>query len=174
MDLRLSGLINSDGTSNNLNITHERAYYNNDTGQDGHYNNGDSPWLPLWKTTFGNLNWTVSSGVEYFFAVDGAPRIADATGRYGLWYNHFTDYDWAEEDRAEGADSQYWIFYNVQPMSVAGSLYPLGTETTPSRPLGVDMNVEIYGAEIPEPASVFLVALGGIFLIARRAKRRLV
>jgi hypothetical protein len=36
------------------------------------------------------------------------------------------------------------------------------------------MNVEIYGAEIPEPASVFLVALGGIFLIARRAKRRLV
>jgi hypothetical protein len=170
MFLRAAGGINPGGANANPNITHERIFYNE--GQD--YLDALANWAPLWKTTFANLNWAVDSGVEYYFAVDGAPRAL--SGTYGLWYNHFTNYDFADPlDQADGADSQYWIFYNSELPLAGGNRYL--QNDLDYVPFLVDMNVEIYGVEavtIPEPGSVFLVALGGIFLIACRARRRLV
>jgi hypothetical protein len=171
MSMLTAGAINPSGSNSNPNITHERVFYY----ADENYLDALGSYAPLWKTTFGNLNWTVDAGVEYYFAVDGAPRAPYGGGTYGLWYNHFTNYDFAAVgDQADGADSQYWIFYNSELPSAAGSRY---LQTSVDAPYGVDVNVEIYGVEaqvIPEPGSVFLVALGGLFLIARRAKRRLV
>lgn len=168
MSMRTVGTINPAGSNSNPDITHERIFY--DQGQD--YLDANQNWAPLWKTTFGNLNWTVDAGVEYYFAVDGAPRAPYGGGTYGLWYNHFTDYDFAATgDQADGADKQYWIFYNSELPLTAGSRY---LQDSFYMPPGVDVNVEIYGDEIPEPGSLFLVALGGVFLIARRAKRLLV
>jgi hypothetical protein len=168
MFLRAAGAINTTGTNANTNITHERVFYD-----DQDYLDALGNWAPLWKTTFGNLNWTVDSGVEYFFAVDGASSAVNGT--YGLWYNHFTNYLFADAgDQADGADNQYWIFYNSKLPLATGDRYQ---QYAPYTPYSVDMNVELYGVEaevIPEPGSVFLVALGGLFLIARRAKRRLV
>jgi hypothetical protein len=167
---RIGGAITPSGTNDNLSITHERVFYNE--GQD--YRDAAENWAPVWRTTFANLNWVVDSGVEYYFAVDGAPRAL--SGTYGLWYNHFTNYlNAGAGDQADGADNQYWIFYNAE-LSLAGGSRYLQNDILYVQAL-VDMNVEIYGVaaeEVPEPGSVFLVALGGIFLIARRAKRRLV
>jgi hypothetical protein len=167
---RVGGAIKLDGTNDNLSITHERVFYNE--GQD--YRDALENWAPVWRTTFANLNWVVDSGVEYYFAVDGAPRAL--SGTYGLWYNHFTDYNFAAVgDQADGADGRYWIFYNSELPLAGGSRY--SQNDILYVPALVDMNVEIHGVEVeavPEPSSVFLVALGGIFLIALRAKRRLV
>ncbi|MCX6634525.1 MAG: PEP-CTERM sorting domain-containing protein [Acidobacteria bacterium] len=174
MFLRAAGAINPDGTNANPNITHERIFYYNDNQLENNYLDALANWAPLWKTTFASLNWVVGSGVEYYFAVDGAPRAL--SGTYGLWYNHFTNYLNADAgDQADGADYQYWIFYNSELPLADGSRYL--QNDLDYVPFLVDMNVEIYGNEaevIPEPGSVFLVALGGIFLIACRAKRRLV
>jgi len=158
--------------NSNPNIYSERVYYPGLLDYVGWYT---ETTYSVWKTTFNNLDWFVPNGdlgdPNYlYFAVNGVSK-GDLP-----WFNLGTTAARAGNLQM-GADDLYLKFSsdNFGPPPIGPWLLYATDTDGGSFPADFDMNVEVYGvAADPEPGTVFLVALGGIFLIACRAKRRLV
>ena len=117
---------------------------------------------PFYKVTYNNLNWNVTPGTTYAFAIDsGCQSVGTGTrctddlyfGAHALLAVKYNN-----SSSQNAADNQVLLF-NFDPNGA-----------TFTKDSGADLNFEING--IPEPGTITLVGLGlaGALLLARRRK----
>jgi hypothetical protein len=135
-------------------------------------------FFPLWQNTFDHLNLTLQGGQMYELAVwglgyntlcsDADFQCIDPNTEYGAWFNEFSNAT-LSGPKQQQANGQIAIF-------TALDFGAPGSYATPKElgvgPVGAELNFQIVGQPIPEPATIGLVGLGLIALGVVSRKRR--
>ena len=160
--------------NSNPNITHTQVQYQ-PTGRGAfpqNYEGAGSPgtFYPLWMNTFSNLNLTVLAGQTYEFAVwgFGYPETQSADSLYGFWFNEFSNASLSGLTEA-GADNAF-LKFDASDLAAPGAF--VNAAATGIGPKNVDLNVQITGVGVPEPATCGLLGLGllGLGYLGRRRR----
>ena len=138
-------------------------YANNEgyeTGTSGVYRD-------LYQVDFSFTDLTLSAGT-YSFAVEGSPPLANGNPSF---FEHASSAGYSGSIQ-QGADGSLDYYYNDP--SADGSLYFDGTWSSlgngwdkPS-----DLNIQVFGAPVPEPASMGILGMGLLGLVVTRIRKR--
>jgi hypothetical protein len=126
-------------------------------------------YFPIYELDFTNVNWTLTSGTVYDFAIGATPiggnsfaLSAANVGNSGVIMN--------------GADNTFLLFTPTgNPSTPWVATYNSDSSTVPGFPEGADINVQIDLVQaVPEPQTLtlFAVGLGGILVGLRRRRRK--
>jgi hypothetical protein len=154
-----------------------------DCGWDGSTCTADpttGAYFPLWQNTFSNLNLTLVGGQMYEFAVwglgyntlctDSDFQCVDPNSLYGVWFNEYSNAarSGPTEQQASGLIAKFDAT-NLGAVASYENIQQIG-----AGPVPVNLNFEIVGQPIPEPATMGLVGLGLVTLgvLSRKRWRR--
>jgi hypothetical protein len=141
------------------------------------YSNGQGYWsrrlgtyLPIYQIDF-SVNWTVNPGTTNQFFLDGPWTARE--GGYVNPYLHASNKDLSGSTQQGSDDWFLWLHNNNGTLTVEtwNAYTGAGTSGIPrldNKPS--DGNVQIYGAPVPEPATMLLIGSGLIGLAGIRRK----
>ena len=144
----ITGNVNS-----NSSISHTFVTYP-DVGHTDYYVGNSGTHFPICETTFSGLNMLVEGGTKYNFGVRGDGY---------LWWNHASNAALSGSPQ-DGADDKYLEFNTADLSSVI--VHDALLDLTDNK--SSDINVQVFATAVPEPASLGMLALGGLLLLARR------
>jgi hypothetical protein len=134
-------------------------------------------FFPLWQNTFNNLNLTLVGGQMYEFAVWGLGystlctdtdfQCIDPNSLYGAWFNEYSNalLSGPKEQQASGEIAKFDAT-NLRAVASYENIPQIG-----AGPVPVNLNFQIVGQPIPEPATMGLVGLGLVTLGVLSRKR---
>jgi hypothetical protein len=127
------------------------------------YQGSSGAFYDVYKITFSGLNLTVAGGVLYDFGVGATPGTESSLS---LHASHAA----LSGSTQDGADG-FFFGFSGPPYTLAYVIDPAAGEV-PLWDKGSDINVEIEGSAVPEPATFGLLSIGAgalLFLRRRRA-----
>jgi hypothetical protein len=123
------------------------------------YQGSSGNFYDVYKITFSGLNWSVPGGVMYDFGIGATPGTQSSLFLHGS----NAALSGSTQDGADGV----FLGFTGPPYTVTYVIDSNGNGWDKSS----DINVEIDGSAVPEPATFGLLAIGaGAFLLLRRRR----
>ena len=125
----------------------------------------------IYQVDFNNLNWLVAGGTTYLFAVNGVPGSVGNGGNSPRLSASNAGFGGVV---AEGSDGVLWeLGTNLSNNGVVADSW--SSLTSAAWDKDSDINVQVFGAAVPEPSTMVLLgsalaALGGIRRLGSRKR----
>jgi len=149
-------------SSDNPNVAVTPVQYPNNPGVD--YQGSSGAFIQMWQIDFFDLG--VFSTSDFLFAPHGVGSPDDPP----IWFNHASNAALSGTTQDGSDDSYRWFSGNATDASLTFGdfLDSDGTGWDKSS----DINVQVWASQVPEPASLALVALGFVALLLTGNCRR--